>query len=360
MPYVVDCAARPGPRRPGVRGQSYSRGVPPTDHADHAGATSGSATGSASGSALLAEVVRSSFVEGVHRGSVVALGADGCELWRLGDPDRPVFPRSSNKPLQAVGMLRAGLDLDGELLALACASHSGEPFHVAGVRRILAGAGLDESALQTPPDLPLDDQERARLVAIGTTPAPVFMNCSGKHAAMLATCVAAGWPTATYRDHGHPLQQALRATVEDLTGEQVTATGVDGCGAPLFALTLGGLARAFRRIALADADTAEGRVAAAIRSHPTWLGGTRRDVSALVAGVPGLVAKDGAEAVYAAALPDGRAVALKVDDGGQRARPPAMAAALLRLGVAAPVLEEQRTTPIYGGGERVGAVRPVF
>jgi L-asparaginase II len=328
-----------------VGAASYSRVVPQTDSAR---------------SALLAQVVRSGFVEGSHHGSVVALAGDGTELWRLGDPDRPVFPRSSNKPMQAAGMLRAGLELDGELLALASASHSGEPFHIDGVRRILAAAGLDESALQTPPDLPIDEQERAAALRAGTQPAPVLMNCSGKHAAMLATCVAAGWDTATYAAPDHPLQVALHGTVEDLAGEQVTATGIDGCGAPLFALSLTGLARAFQRLALADADSPEGRVARAIRDHPRWLGGTRRDVSELLAGVPGLVAKDGAEAVYAAALPDGRAVALKIDDGGQRARPPVMAAALRRLGVEAPVLDAQLTAPLLGGGQPVGEVRPVF
>ena len=154
------------------------------------------------------------------------------------------------------------------------------------------------------------------------------MNCSGKHAAMLATCVANGWPTSTYRDPDHPLQVSLRGTVERLAGEPVAAVGVDGCGAPLFALTLTGLARAFAAIATAADGTPEHRVAAAIRRYPEWLGGTRRDVTRLVAGVPGLIAKDGAEGVYAAALPDGRAVALKIDDGGQRARPPVMVAAL--------------------------------
>ena len=120
-----------------------------------------------------------------------------------------MLPRSCNKPLQALGMLEAGLDLDGELLALACASHSGEPFHVEGVRRILAGAGLDEDALQTPPDYPLDDEAREELIRRGERKAPILMNCSGKHAAMLATCVANGWPTATYLDPDHPLQQAI-------------------------------------------------------------------------------------------------------------------------------------------------------
>jgi L-asparaginase II len=310
--------------------------------------------------AVLADVVRSAFVEGHHRGSLLALAADGSRLLNLGDPDAPVFPRSSNKPMQAVGMLEAGLDLDGELLALACASHSGEAFHLDGVRRILAAAGLDESSLQTPADYPVDETERLAYAAAGGVPAPLAMNCSGKHAAMLATCVARAWPTATYRDPDHPLQQALKATVERLAGEPVTATGVDGCGAPLFALTLSGLARSFRAIATAPEGTPEHRVATAIRAHPAWLGGTRRDVTRLVEGVPGLIAKDGAEGVYAAALPDGRAVALKLDDGASRARSPVMVAALRTLGVEAPVLDELAETTLLGGGRPVGSVRAAF
>jgi L-asparaginase II len=306
---------------------------------------------------LLVQVVRSGFVECLHRGSVVALDADGSVAFAVGDPARPILPRSSNKPMQAVAMLRAGLDLDGELLALACASHSGEPFHLDGVRQILAGAGLDESALQTPPDYPVDEVEKLAYVARGGQAAPVAMNCSGKHAAMLATCVHNGWPTTSYREPAHPLQLAVWEAIEDLAGEAVSATGVDGCGAPVFGLTLLGLARAFRAIALAADGTVEHRVASAIRSHPQWLGGTRRDVTQLIEGVPGLIAKDGAEGVYAAALPDGRAVALKIEDGGQRARPPVMAAALARLGVDAPVLAEMSSTPLLGGGARVGDVR---
>jgi L-asparaginase II len=291
---------------------------------------------------------------------VVALDAAGAVVLSVGRPDAPVFPRSSNKPLQAVGMLEAGRDRGGELLALACASHSGEAFHLDGVRRILAGAGLTEADLQTPPDYPVDETERLAYVAAGGTAAPVAMNCSGKHAAMLATCVANGWPVAGYPAPDHPLQLALRATVERLAGEPVPAVGVDGCGAPLFALTLTGLARAFAAIATAAAGTAEHRVATAVRGHPTWLGGTRRDVSRLVAGVEGLVAKDGAEGVYAAAMPDGRAVALKIDDGAQRARPPVMVAALRALGVDAPVLAELAETAVLGGGSTVGAVRCVL
>jgi L-asparaginase II len=289
----------------------------------------------------------------------VALAADGTRVLDLGDPDVPVFPRSSNKPLQAVGMLEAGLDLDGELLALASASHSGEGFHLDGVRRVLASCGLSERDLQTPPDLPVDEVEKVQYVAGGGTPQSLVMNCSGKHAAMLATCVANGWPTGSYRAVDHPLQQALRTTVERLTGEKVATTGVDGCGAPLFAVSLTGLARAFVTVATAAEGTPEHRVATAIRRHPQWLGGTRRDVTALIAGVPGLIAKDGAEGVYAAALPDGRAVTLKIEDGGQRARSPVMAAALRALGVDAPVLAEQSSVSLLGGGQPVGEVRAV-
>jgi L-asparaginase II len=309
---------------------------------------------------LLAEVVRSGFVEGRHTGTVVALAADGGVVLAVGDPDAPVFPRSSNKPLQAVGMLEAGLDLDGELLALACASHSGEDFHLDGVRRVLAAHGLDERDLQTPPDLPVDDATRAAYLSAGGSPSRIAMNCSGKHAAMLATCVLADWPTPDYLEPEHPLQQHLRATVERLAGEKVAAVGVDGCGAPLFAISLSGLARAFAAVATAPAGTPEHRVATAIRRHPQWVAGTGRDVTRLVEGVDGLIAKDGAEGVYAAALPDGRAVALKIDDGGQRARPPVMVAALRALGVAAPVLDDLAETPVLGGGAPVGVVRCVL
>ncbi|HEX6485161.1 MAG TPA: asparaginase, partial [Nocardioidaceae bacterium] len=117
--------------------------------------------------AVVAEIVRSGYVEGHHYGSVVALDADGAVAWSVGDAESQIFPRSCNKPIQALAMLRAGLELDGELLALACASHSGEEFHLEGVRKILAGAGLEESALQTPPDYPLDDEAREQLLRSG-------------------------------------------------------------------------------------------------------------------------------------------------------------------------------------------------
>ena len=180
---------------------------------------------------VVAEIVRSGFVEGHHYGSVVALAADGSVDWSVGEVAAPVLPRSSNKPIQALAMVELGLDLPDDLLALACASHSGEPFHVEGVRRTLASAGLDESALRTPADYPLDDDAREAVVRAGGAKAPVLMNCSGKHAAMLATCVVNGWDPATYLDVAHPLQQAIHETFEDLTGEPVAAASAENARA---------------------------------------------------------------------------------------------------------------------------------
>ena len=308
---------------------------------------------------VIARVVRNGFPESIHHGVVVALDRDGRQVFGTGDPAMTILPRSSLKPVQAVAMLRAGLRLAGERLAVACASHSGEPFHLTAVRRLLSDANLAEGALQNPPDWPLDEVSRVLLHSAGQERSPVAQNCSGKHAAMLATCVSAGWDTATYRDPGHPLQQAIRATVEELTGEKVEHVAVDGCGAPLFSTTVGGLARAFALIATAPAGSAEHRVAEAIRTHPTYVGGTGRDITTLIQRVPGLIAKDGAEGVYAAALPDGRAAALKVLDGSQRARPVVMAAALAALGVDPAALAPIAEVSVLGHGEPVGRIEAV-
>ena len=314
---------------------------------------------------VVAEIVRSGFVEGHHYGSVVALEAGGTVAWSVGDVEHAILPRSCNKPLQAVGMLRAGLDLDGDLLALASASHSGEAFHLEGVRRILSAAGLDESALQTPPDYPIDDQAREEYLRAGGVKSSVAMNCSGKHAAMLATCVTNGWDTESYRDPAHPLQVAIAAAFADLTGEPVEAVAVDGCGAPLLSTSLTGLARAFRILATAT-DGLEKRVADAIRTYPEFTSGSRRDEAALLRAVPGSVGKAGAESCYALALADGRAVALKCDDGAARVRPVLMAAALERLGVTvesfvdAGAVRRTGVVEVLGGGRPVGALRATF
>lgn len=319
----------------------------------------------ASSAELLATVVRGGAVESVHHGHLIARDADGAVLVRSGDPGLDVFARSSLKPLQAVAMLQAGLELDGPLLALACASHSGEQVHRDGALEVLLAAGLAESDLQNTADLPLDEQVAAQWSAQGLAPSSLAQNCSGKHAAMLATCVAAGWDTAGYLDTAHPLQQVVRSTIEELTGDTAQHVSVDGCGAPLFSCTLAGLARAFGSIARAGADAAAGRldtadplarVGRAMSANPHMVGGTGRDVTALIAGVPGLVAKDGAEGVYAVGLPDGRGAALKILDGSQRARPVVMAAVLRALGVDAPVLDEVGHVAVLGHGRPVGSI----
>ena len=301
---------------------------------------------------MLAEVIRSGFAESRHRGSAVLLGADGRPAQAAGQVTEPVFPRSVNKPMQAAAMLRAGLRLDGTLLALAAASHSGEDFHVAGVREILAGAGLTESDLQCPPALPMDEQAARDLLRRGGEPGRLQMNCSGKHAAMLATCVQAGWPTASYLDPDHPLQQAIRTAVAGLAGEPVTAAGVDGCGAPLFALSLAGVARAFQALVSAPPLSPERTVADAMRAHPAWTSGSRRPERALMAAVPGLLLKSGAEGVEGFALADGRAAAYKFEDGAARARP-ALTAALLRwLGAGGPEAAGALAADRRGPGDR--------
>ncbi|WP_141779119.1 asparaginase [Nocardioides albertanoniae] len=310
------------------------------------------------------EIVRSGFVEGHHHGSVVSLSPDGTVGWSLGDIEAAILPRSATKPVQALAMVSLGLDLPADLLALACASHSGEAFHQEGVRRLLSIAGLDESALGNIVDHPFGVGAREEALRRGQPKTRLAMNCSGKHAAMLATCVAAGWPLEGYLDPAHPLQQSIQETFEAYTGEAAYVT-VDGCGAPALSTSLTGLARAFASIASA-VDGPAAKVAAAMRTHPEHVSGTTRDELALHRAVPGLIGKLGAEAVYAVALPDGRAWALKTDDGGDRARPVVMAAALLRDGVGdldgvdAEALRATGDAAILGGGHRVGELRALL
>lgn len=306
---------------------------------------------------VLAEVVRSGFVESRHTGSVVALDDAGRVALAVGEVDAAVLPRSANKPLQAAAMVGAGLELDGALLALVAASHSGEPLHVDGVVRILAGVGLGTDCLANVAGLPLDPGAQLAVTSAGGGPEPVLHNCSGKHAGMLATSVGAGWPVDGYLSPAHLVQRHITAGIEALAGEEVAAVVVDGCGAPQHALSLTGLARAFRALAGAPASTPEGRVAAAVRAHPWWAGGTGRPVTRLLAGVPGLVAKDGAEGVMAAATADGIAVAVKIADGAQRAAVPVLVATLASQGVDTTAVADLAAVPVLGGGRRVGELR---
>ncbi len=306
------------------------------------------------GGAPVAEAVRSGFAESFHHGSVAVLDAGGRLVAAAGDPHGAVFPRSSNKLMQAVGMLRVGFaPADDAELALTAASHHGQPMHTERVRAMLTRAGLGLDALACPADLPIDPETR-RQVAL---PEPLYMNCSGKHTGMLLTCVAAGWPVDGYTDPSHPLQQALRREVERLSGETVAATGVDGCGAPVLAISLTGLARAFLAAVDAAAETPERRVADAMRRHPELVSGTGAADARLMRAIPGLLSKQGAEGVAVAAVPGVGAVALKVDDGAERARLPVMVAALAWLGLRGEQLDAVGAAPVLGGGRPVGAIR---
>ncbi|MEV2223103.1 asparaginase [Nocardia vinacea] len=306
----------------------------------------------------LVEVVRSGFRECVHSGSVVILGADGEPSLALGEVHVPIFPRSTNKPMQAITLLRNGFEpLDDAELAIATASHYGEPDHVALVERLLDRFGFDEKSLECPPDLP--QEERARAEAL-PEPRRVYMNCSGKHAAMLATCAVNGWPTEGYLDQAHPLQQAVIATITDLTGEPETDLGIDGCGLPIIPVSLVNLARAFAAMATAAPGSSERRVADAIRANPRVISGTNAPDLLTMQATPGLVCKIGADGVHAGALPDGTAFAYKIADGHDRARIPLTLAILHRMGVEWTAAHaELAAPPVLGGGARVGVIRAI-
>ncbi|MDO8390471.1 MAG: asparaginase [Actinomycetota bacterium] len=306
---------------------------------------------------------RNGLDESVHFGAVVGLGADGRIDFAVGNPHTVVYPRSSNKPMQAVAMVRAGLRLPPSLLALVCASHDGTPAHTAGVVRILGGAGLGPEALANTASLPIDEAAARDVLRSGGEGTPLLMNCSGKHSGMLATCVHNGWaladPPDGYLAGDHPLQVAITDVIDELCGEAHAHIGVDGCGAPAHAMSLAGLARAFRAIAVGAAGDAGAQVYTAMTEHPEMVGGERRDVTVLMRGVPGLLAKDGADGVFAGALPDGRAFALKIADGAERARPSVILAALRELGVDTNAVTQQMEIRIMGHGRTVGTVRAV-
>ena len=294
---------------------------------------------------------RSGFDESVHHGAVVVLDRSGDVAFSVGDPDVKIYPRSSNKPIQADAMVAAGLRLDPSELALACSSHDGTDRHVATAHRILVSAGLDERALANTPDLPLNSDAADRLLAGGGQRAAVYMNCSGKHAAMVATCVVNGWSVDGYLAVDHPLQIVLAARIAELAGP-VAHIGIDGCGAPAHVVSLRGLARGFRTLA---GD--RGAVWSAMTHYPDLVAGDRRDATRIMRLVPELMAKDGAEGVFAAALPDGRAAAVKIADGTGRAAGVVLAAALAVVGV--DVDPSALGEPILGHGQPVGRVRPL-
>ena len=303
--------------------------------------------------AVLAQYVRDGVVESEHRGHLLALNADGSVNFSLGDPSHLIFPRSTVKCIQGAAMVAAGLELEPRLLALGASSHSGSSEHIAGVKEILALAKLDESALQCMLDRPLGEAERR---AWGDAPATrIAMNCSGKHAAMLLTCATNGWPTDSYLDASHPLQVAIKGELESLAGETITLTSTDGCGAPLFLLSLAGLARAIRAITISTMP-AHQLVMQASRAFPEMVAGKGRLTTQMIQAVPGLYMKDGAEAVEVASMTDGRTLVFKVSDGSLRPFRVLVHAGLNKLGIASPYEVEN----VLGGDAIIGTIRATF
>jgi L-asparaginase II len=295
--------------------------------------------------APIAVATRSGFDESLHHGAGVALASGGGVIAAIGDPDVVVYPRSCLKPMQAQAMVELGLDVPDEQLAVACASHDASPAHLDAVRAILAAHGLGEEHLRNTPARPYGDPGSS------VEPSSILQNCSGKHAAMLATCVVNGWPTASYLDPDHPLQQAIVASLGTL-GCTVHHVGVDGCGAPTHALALRDVACSFA--ALASNGSA---VARAMRAHPVLVAGAERDVTLWMQSVDGLIAKEGAAGVMAVGLADGRAAAFKIADGSDPARRAVAPKVLDVLGLDVDAVVAARVrVPVLGHGRVVGGI----
>lgn len=304
---------------------------------------------------MLAQVVRGSLIESIHHALAVVTAPDGSIAAAWGPPETVVLPRSALKPIQAVAMLEAGATLAPPHLAVACASHSGEAAHLVEVRGLLRRSGLDKSALDNTPDWPLDEMAREAAIASGAARSALMQNCSGKHAAMLTACVVNRWPIVGYRDFDHPVQQAVTTTMA-ATGVPALETVIDGCGAPAHAVHFDRLAHAFGRLAAASSGPFQ-QTADAMRHHPHLVGGTKREPTDLMSLLPGAIAKDGAEGVFAVGLRDGRGIAIKVADGSNRARCVILGAVLATLGVGGPEVRARLGhQPVLGHGEPVGSV----
>lgn len=299
---------------------------------------------------ILVEVVRNEMVESVHDGHLLILDSSGKDLLKIGDVDQLIYPRSAVKSLQASAMLRAGLKVSGEQLALACASHAGSRAHLDVALSTLRSVGLDESALRNSPDKPLDPAERA---AWGDkAPTSLAANCSGKHSAMVATCAVNGWDLETYKSPEHPLQIAIAAEFEKLSGEKITKVGVDGCGAALFAISLRALATAIRNLTLSN-EAIHQEVVNACRNNPIMVSGVGRLPTVLMQKVPRLFVKDGAEGVMIMSTPKGEVIVWKMSDGSQRGNSPLSVATLSHLGITVDLEREN----VMGDGRVVGEIR---
>ena len=299
---------------------------------------------------LLAELVRAGIIESVHNGHLALINGDGTVRAAIGDIDAPMYPRSSIKSFQASAMVRNGLKFTPRQLAIVCASHSGSVAHFEVIESILHGAGLTVADLRNSTDLPYGRAER---LAWGTNPpTQLAQGCSGKHAGMLATCVVNGWDTSSYLDPEHPLQIAIRHEIQSLIGEPVISTTVDGCGAPLFAITTRNFALGAHKLRI-SLDPVHQEVVAACLANPDMVAGIGRLTTTLMTQISGLFIKDGAEAVELLSLADGRACVFKVSDGSERAFPVIVKAILKSWDIDA----EIEPVLVKGGSKVIGEIR---
>ena len=281
---------------------------------------------------VLVALYRGRLVESCHRGALAVVDGTGQVVCALGDVARPIYPRSAVKALQALAVVESGaaqaFGFGAQELALACASHSGEPQHVAVAQRMLTKAGLCAADLDCGAHWPFRRKDGCAIAARRGKPVALHNNCSGKHAAMLAVARHRGWDIAGYVAPDHPLQQHIAAILHDLTGAHLSdeVCGIDGCSVPTWAMPLAALAAGFARFATGHglsrgrAEAAQ-RLMTAVFEHPFLVAGTGRFCTEVMQALPGRAfVKVGAEGVYCAALPEeGLGVALKIDDGARRA-----------------------------------------
>jgi L-asparaginase II len=298
---------------------------------------------------VLAKVTRGDLVESLHLGHLIVLNADGSTYLSKGSPELPIYPRSAIKSLQAAAMLKAGLKVEENELAIICASHSGSRSHIDLVTKMLTSRGLSTSQLKNAVDKPLGEKEK--ITWGDKPPSQLAQNCSGKHAGMLITCQQNGWDMNTYLDVNHPLQVAIKNEIEELSGEKVSAESVDGCGAPLFAISLSGLAIAIFNLVKSKEDLYQ-QIVSACMKYPELVAGDGRLTTRMMRAVPGLFMKEGAEGVQVCALSDGRVIAIKIIDGSWRPVAPIIMEIFKRWNVEMP----DESVKIYGGSSVIGEV----
>jgi L-asparaginase II len=298
---------------------------------------------------VLAKVIRGDLVESLHLGHLIVLNADGSIYLSKGSPELPIYPRSAIKSLQAAAMLKAGLKVEANELAIICASHSGSQTHIDLVTKMLTSRDFSISQLKNAVDRPLGEKEK---LAWGEKPAnQLAQNCSGKHAGMLITCQQNGWDMKSYLDLDHPLQVAIKNEIEELSSEKVSTVSIDGCGAPLFAISLIGLARAISNLVKSKDDLYQ-QIILACTNYPELVAGDGRLTTRMMQSVPGLFMKEGAEGVEVCALSDGRVIAIKIIDGSWRPVAPIIMEIFKRWEIEMP----DESVKIYGGASIIGEV----